>query len=275
MMNMSLIYATYLFVQFIKSTFKLLGNCVLKLSCLHMAATDTQPEIVELLLEHGANPNAVTSDGATPLHCAFQYCAFEIAKLLIKGGADVTMRTSDGQSPFEVTPVDSIEVTPFTTKQLQELRSLVASSSINGGMMIPALSARDITMVAGMDDASVDFEEMRTFFKQAGLGSMEAKLCAHECLNRGAKTSKKLAACIHMNLFTLRDIIDSAGGETTTVNGQEVPGTFDDLDCELVNIAINKLISELYFVSEDGSMNGSGEDSINFSKNVKGSPSKK
>ena len=101
-----------------------------------MAATDTQPEIVELLLEYGADPNALTSDGATPLHCAFQYCAFEIAKLLIRGGADVSMKTADGQTPFEVTPVDSIEVKPFTVAQLQELRSLAATNSLNGNMMV-------------------------------------------------------------------------------------------------------------------------------------------
>ena len=232
-----------------------------------MAATDTQPEIVELLLEYGANPNAVTSDGATPLHCAFQYCAFEIAKLLIKGGADVTMRTADGQTPFEVTPVDSIEVTPFTAKQLQELRSLVANNSMNSGMIIPmAMGGRNIGMVTDMNDSSIDFEEMRSFFKQAGLGSMEAKLCAQECLQRGAKTSKKLAASIFMNLFSLQDVLDSVGGNISTSGG-----IFDDLDYELLNIAITKLTNELYFVGDDGPMNGGGDKLFNVSRNASGS----
>ena len=233
-----------------------------------MAATDTQPEIVELLLECGANPNAITSDGATPLHCAFQYCAFEIAKLLIKGGADVTMKTADGQTPFEVKPVDSIEVVPFTTKQLQELRDLVASSSLNTGMMAPVIGSKDNGLFMGMSDASIDFEEMRAFFKQAGLGSMEAKICAQECLDRGAKTAKKLAACIHMGLFSLRDIMDSAGGDTTTVDGQQIPGTFDNLDYELVNIAMMKLTNHLYYVGDGGPTNGAGDELCKFSGNV-------
>ena len=230
-----------------------------------MAATDTQPEIVELLLEYGADPNALTSDGATPLHCAFQYCAFEIAKLLIRGGADVSMKTADGQTPFEVTPVDSIEIKPFTVAQLQELRSLAATSSLNGNMMV-ALPGGSGSPGANMSDFSIDFEEMRMFFKQAGLGSMEAKLCAQECLQRGAKTSKKLAASIFMNLFSLQDVLDSVGENISTTGG-----IFDDLDYELLNIAITKLTNELYFVGDDGPVNGEGDKLFNVSRNVSGS----
>lgn len=74
----------------------------MNMTCLHMAATDTNPEIVDVLLESGADPNVRTTDGATPLHCAFQYCAFEVAKLLILGGADIHAVTEDGQTPFDV-----------------------------------------------------------------------------------------------------------------------------------------------------------------------------
>ena len=57
---------------------------------------------MQALLESGADPNVKTTDGATPLHCAFQYCSFEVAKLLIVGGADITAVTEDGQVPFDV-----------------------------------------------------------------------------------------------------------------------------------------------------------------------------
>ena len=53
---------------------------------------------------------------------------------------------------------------------------------------------------------------MRLFFKIAGLGSTEAKLCATESLKRGAKTAKKLAVLIKMNHFTLDELMNSAGG---------------------------------------------------------------
>lgn len=207
-----------------------------------MAATDTNPEIVELLLENGADPNVKTSDGATPLHCAFQYCCFEVAKLLILGGADINAVTEDGQTPFEVSPVDGTDIKPFTATEIEELKGYANSSS-----KVLVTSNGDKSKAKLKGDENEDFEEMRKFFKSAGLGSAEAKLCAVESVNRGAKTSKKLAVMIKMNLFTLDDLMVSSRGSNESV--------LDDLDYELVNIALTSISQQLYFVADDGPIN--------------------
>ena len=207
-----------------------------------MAATDTNPEIVELLLEYGADPNVKTSDGATPLHCAFQYCCFEVAKLLILGGADINAITEDGQTPFEVHPVDSTDVKPFTASEIEELKGCVKSASM--GLVT---SSGEKSKARSKGDENEDFDEMRIFFKSAGLGSAEARLCAVESVNRGAKTSKKLAVMIKMNLFTLDDLMASSRGSDESV--------LDDLDYELVNIALTGISQQLYFVADDGPIN--------------------
>ena len=58
-------------------------------------------------------------DGATPLHCAFQYCSFDIARLLILAGTDPFAVTTDGLMAFDVPPIESDDVTPFTPSKVE------------------------------------------------------------------------------------------------------------------------------------------------------------
>lgn len=221
------------------------SSCM-NMTCLHIAATDTESEIVELLLENGADPNAKTSDGATPLHCAFQYCAFDIAKLLIQGGASADLRTQDGQTPFEVSPVDSPDVQPFSTSELAELKSLALGNSAGGGaLVIGGGVARRGVGVSPASDADIDLEQMKHFFKEAGLGTAESKLCAVEAMQRGVKTGKRLAASIHMGYFTLQDLMVASCPDPAS-------SALDELDYELVSIAVTRLIQDMFFVADDG-----------------------
>lgn len=65
---------------------------------IHLAAGSGHIEIVRLLLDRGANPNAHGGEGNfTPLHAANDV---EIAKLLISRGADVNARDSQGWQPI-------------------------------------------------------------------------------------------------------------------------------------------------------------------------------
>jgi hypothetical protein len=92
------------------------------------------------------------------------------------------------------------------------------------------------------NDGDDDFNEMLRFFRDAGLGCAEAKLCAADSVKRGAKTAKKLAALVKSQRFTLQEIIESAGSG-------EVP--LDDVDYELVVVALSKVMQNLYGQSVD------------------------
>ena len=78
---------------------------------------------------------------------------------------------------------------------------------------------------------------MRRFFRDAGLGCAEAKLCAEEAVKRGAKTAKKLAALVKSQRFTLREMLESAGSGVVPL---------DDVDYELLAVALSHVTHKLY-----------------------------
>ncbi len=59
-------------------------------------------QAVQLLLEHGADPNVKDSSGSTPLHRMASYGAVPMVKLLLEHGADVTARNNRGLTPVQV-----------------------------------------------------------------------------------------------------------------------------------------------------------------------------
>src|SRR5262249_51931349 len=61
------------------------------------AASYSWPQIVQLLLEHSADPNSRDQQGRTPLHHAATYSADSV-KLLLAAGADPKVRDKTGQS---------------------------------------------------------------------------------------------------------------------------------------------------------------------------------
>jgi ankyrin repeat protein len=59
---------------------------------LHRASVDGDKDVVELLLTHGANVNATTNDGMTPLHCVVTSdwkMEKDGSKIVIKGATDL------------------------------------------------------------------------------------------------------------------------------------------------------------------------------------------
>ncbi|MHB9147797.1 MAG: ankyrin repeat domain-containing protein [Candidatus Amoebophilus sp.] len=68
---------------------------------LHLAASEEQPELVELLLNLGAHIDVKSKLSAYyPLHCAVENGHVEIVKLLIKNGADINVRSQYNSSPL-------------------------------------------------------------------------------------------------------------------------------------------------------------------------------
>ncbi|KAK3682066.1 hypothetical protein B0T22DRAFT_413086 [Podospora appendiculata] len=71
-------------------------------SPVHMAALKGQSKILEILLNKGANINALDSTGRTPLHCAVEGERMDTVKLLLDRGADMTCLDSKGISALHV-----------------------------------------------------------------------------------------------------------------------------------------------------------------------------
>jgi ankyrin repeat protein len=66
---------------------------------LHSAAATGRLECVRLLLAHGADVNARQGGGFTALHAAAASSDTELARLLLAAGADATARAEDGLEP--------------------------------------------------------------------------------------------------------------------------------------------------------------------------------
>ena len=58
-------------------------------------------EVVRLLLDHGADPNARWKNGLTPLHRASQYGKIEIVRTLVERGAGVEVQDEQGRTPWD------------------------------------------------------------------------------------------------------------------------------------------------------------------------------
>ena len=70
-------------------------------SCLHPAMNHLpDPEVVRLLLAHGANVDAGDGDGNTPLNFAARSDNLELARILLDAGADPKSTTERGYTPL-------------------------------------------------------------------------------------------------------------------------------------------------------------------------------
>ena len=77
-----------------------------QVSAMSWSALHGQAEVVQLLIENGAEVNIKSGDGATPLHSAAFLGRADVAKLLLGNGADIKARNNDGATPVDVLYVD-------------------------------------------------------------------------------------------------------------------------------------------------------------------------
>lgn len=74
----------------------------MKVAPVHAAATQGDREMMQLLLERGADPNARQQMDYTPLHGSASRGDQETARLLVERGADARAQASDGKTPADV-----------------------------------------------------------------------------------------------------------------------------------------------------------------------------
>ncbi|XP_058451544.1 ankyrin repeat domain-containing protein 49 [Malaya genurostris] len=72
-------------------------------TALHKACYNNNQAMAELLLAHGADPNARTELGWTPLHSACKWNNAGCAALLLQHGADINAVSQGDQTPLHVT----------------------------------------------------------------------------------------------------------------------------------------------------------------------------
>jgi hypothetical protein len=69
---------------------------------LHWAADRGHVDVARLLLEHRADPNARAIIGGTPLHWAVYKGHVDVVRLLLEHGADPTVKDKDGKTPLDL-----------------------------------------------------------------------------------------------------------------------------------------------------------------------------
>ncbi|NXF85101.1 PP12C phosphatase, partial [Eubucco bourcierii] len=79
------------------------------ISALHQACIDENMEVVQFLVESGADVNQADNEGWTPLHVAASCGHRHIAQYLLEHGADVAAVSSDGELPLEVAEDEALE----------------------------------------------------------------------------------------------------------------------------------------------------------------------
>jgi ankyrin repeat protein len=110
-------------------------------TALHLAVWKS-PRTVEYLLRRGASPNAVTINGVTPLHEAitssYNYCkdgVKDIVSILVKGGADINTADTLGMTPLRIAEDSHPELIPILLEH---------SADINGRTDNPETRLQDI-----------------------------------------------------------------------------------------------------------------------------------
>jgi ankyrin repeat protein len=72
----------------------------MKVSALHSSAAARRPDIVEMLLAGGADPNLRAEGGVTVFHAAGATGQIEVGEMLLNRGGDINATDSSGKTPL-------------------------------------------------------------------------------------------------------------------------------------------------------------------------------
>ena len=68
---------------------------------LHLAASHGFGDVVEILLQHGANINELTNSNETLLHCSVRSRSKRCVEICLQHGADKTIKNKLGYTPLD------------------------------------------------------------------------------------------------------------------------------------------------------------------------------
>ena len=95
---------------------------------LYAAAFCGKTQIVQMLLEAGADVHAATNKGQTPLFAAAQKGHAEIVKSLLQAGADVHRATDDGRTPLSVATERHAKICQMLQEAADKKHSLLSEN---------------------------------------------------------------------------------------------------------------------------------------------------
>jgi ankyrin repeat protein len=96
---------------------------------LHLASRNARAKVIRLLIEHGADVEAQTTNEETPLHLASRNGRIEVTRLLIEHGADVTAQNKDGDTPLHHASVSVSD--PHLAPKLAEVSRILLEQGAN------------------------------------------------------------------------------------------------------------------------------------------------
>nr|VZI37613.1 unnamed protein product [Spirometra erinaceieuropaei] len=99
---------------------------------LHNASSYGHIDVAALLIRHGTSVNAVDKWGYTPLHEAAQKGRTQLCSLLLAHGANPNARNEEGQTPYDLATADDVKSLLADAMPLPALPTLSDSLSVNG-----------------------------------------------------------------------------------------------------------------------------------------------
>ncbi|MFP3027769.1 MAG: ankyrin repeat domain-containing protein [Wolbachia sp.] len=127
---------------------------------LHIAVRYGHKEVAELLLNKGANVNAIERRKWTPLHTAVRYGHKEVAELLLDRGANVNAVDKTGRTPLSIVASDDYKI-GYCDKPMV-VRTIIAYAVVHSGITTkPECIVKNIELSKFWDDYQNEMMNVR------------------------------------------------------------------------------------------------------------------
>ena len=98
---------------------------------LHIAYEHDSIELVQILLDKGADVNAQNNSKQTPLHIACKCESIELVQILLNKGADVNVQNNSKQTPLHIAcESDSIELVHILLDKGADVNAVISGCSV-------------------------------------------------------------------------------------------------------------------------------------------------